>query len=103
LLLGSRHADERQPPFFFQLLGFFPAAFVRQQAFLHGRDKDDRELQPFGGVQGHDRNAILVLVPTINVAGQGDRFEKVGQSSAGVLGGELMGGGNNFLDVGQAL
>ena len=61
-----------------------------------------RKLQPLGRVQRHHRDAILLLVPAIDVAGQRDVLKEVGDGSAIVLGVKLMGGGDEFLDVGEA-
>ena len=79
------------------------AALVRQDALLHRHQVDHRELQPLGGVQRHHRHAVLLLVPAVHVAGQGDVLQEVGRwcgwaSSAC----ELLGGRDEFLDVGQA-
>ena len=43
---------------------------------------DDRELQPLGRVQRHDRDAVLPLVPAVHVAGQRDVLQEVARSCA---------------------
>ena len=40
---------------------------MRQDALLHRRHVDDREFQALGGVQGHDRYAVLPFVVAVHV------------------------------------
>ena len=54
-------------------------------------------------MQRHDRDVVRLLVPAIDVRGERDLFEEVGDGALGVQGVELVGRGNEFGDVGQAV
>src|SRR6516225_3286614 len=77
LLLGPSHADEAEPPLLLDLLRLFEAASVWQDPLLHREDVDDWELEPLRGMQCHHRNVILLVVPAIDITGEGDRFEEI--------------------------
>ena len=74
-----------------------------QQAVLQARQHHGLELQPLGAVQRHQRDALLGL-QGVEVRDQGDVVEEGGQQIlvAGVVAvrlGELLGGGEELLDV----
>ena len=48
---------------------------MREQAFLPAGQKDGIEFQPFGGVQGHDRDLVLRRSLVV-VHDQGDVFQE---------------------------
>ena len=73
------------------LLAALQSADVRQQPLLDGDDVDHGEFEALGRVHGHDGDAVLVLVPAVEVGGEGDVLQKVGDGAAGVLLAELVG------------
>jgi len=73
-----------------------------QEALLNRCQVNHGEFEPLGRVQRHHRDAILLLVPAVEVAGQGDVLEPIAQGPAGILGRELARRRDEFLDVGQA-
>ncbi|RMR60167.1 hypothetical protein ALP84_05238 [Pseudomonas cichorii] len=62
LLHGAGDTDVSQTAFFFQTAGLFQAHLVREQPFFHAHQKHVREFQALGAVQGHELNAVFVLL-----------------------------------------
>ena len=77
--LGPRHADEEQPAFLFQLVLVAVRPLVGQQAGFEPDDEDVLELQPFGGVEGHQGDLAAGLIVDVGVAEQGNLLEIVHQ------------------------
>ena len=61
---GPGDADVGQPPLLLELLRVAERAHVREGAVLHPGEEDDRELQPLGGVQRHQRDDPAVEPPS---------------------------------------
>ncbi|CAI8916143.1 hypothetical protein EMIT0196MI5_30307 [Pseudomonas sp. IT-196MI5] len=62
ILHGPGDADVGQSTLFLEAAGFFQAHLVREQAFFHAHQEHVREFQALGAVQGHQLNAVFVLV-----------------------------------------
>ena len=70
-------ADVGQPAFLGHLARIAERASVREDAFLHAGQEDDRELQPLRGVQGHERDhAARRIRNRVGVRDQRDLLEK---------------------------
>src|SRR5437762_3480817 len=54
-------------------------------------------------MQGHDRDAILALVPSVHVAGKRDRLQPITEGALAVFRGELLGRGDKLFDIRQPL
>ena len=52
---------------------------MRQQAFFHAGDENDREFQPFRGVQRHQHRRIDLILQRIDIGHQRHVFQKVRQ------------------------
>ena len=70
MLLGPGHADVAQPSLFFQPLRLFERPGVGEQPLLQAGQEDDGELQPFGAVQRHQRDAVDLFLPSVEVGDQ---------------------------------
>ena len=53
-------ADIAEAAFLLELVGLAQAAHVRKDAVLEAGEKHHRELEPFGGVQRHERDGALL-------------------------------------------
>ncbi len=74
------------------------------QALFQRNDEDDGEFKTFGSVQRHERQAVGVGVPGVDVGDERRFFQESFQTVlAAMLFVELAGGGQQFLDVGQPL
>ncbi len=56
-LARPREADVAEPPFLLDFLLVLRRARVREQAFFHAGDDDERELEALGGVHRHQPDA----------------------------------------------
>ena len=65
--LCPRHRHVEQPPLLLQPLRCRDALLRREKLLLHARDKNIRELQPFGGMHRHQRHLVSVplLLPVL--------------------------------------
>ena len=68
---GAGDAHVGQSPLLLQLAGVTQRAQVREDAVLEPGQEDDRELQPLGGVQGHQRDDPVALVAVGDLVGVG--------------------------------
>ncbi len=76
---------------------------MREQSLLQPNQKDQRKLQPLGGMQGHQGDA-RVLVVIVGIADQGGMVEKLVQRLAAIA--RVHGRIHQFvqvLDAGQRL
>ena len=93
---GPRHAHVAQPALFFDIVGLQKRSRVRKQAFFQAAQKHQRELQSFGGVQGHQRD-LGALVVGVGIADQRGMVEKLVESLAAVA--RIHGGIDQFAQV----
>ncbi len=76
----ARHADVAEAALLLDV-GVVDAR-VREEPFFHADHEHHRELEPLGGVQGHQRHAVGVAVPGVDVADQRHLLEVVLQRPA---------------------
>ena len=93
---GARHADVAEAALFFEFFGTVQRARVRKEALFKTGKKDQREFEPLGGVEGHERDAG-VGIELIGVGGERGVVEEVGESLATLLG--VVRGVGQFLQV----
>ena len=74
--LRAGEADVGEPPLLLQplLAVLVEAALAGKDALLPAGQEDQRELQPLGGVQGHDPHRVLALA-AVEIEHQGDVLE----------------------------
>ena len=78
LLARARHPDVAEPALLLDVVVLLERLRMRKDSFLHPGEKNDLELEPFRGVQRHQRDALLRLI-AIEVADQRQRVEVVGE------------------------
>ena len=98
-LLGARDPDVAQAALLLDLVGVVHRARVREDALLEPGEEHRRELQALGRVQRHQRHARVGVLQLVDVAHQGDAVEEAVQRRLGCGMGEVLGGGNQFLQV----
>ena len=103
-LFRPRDADIEEPSLLLELLWVVHGPRVREDAFLHSGEKDRGELESLGRVEGHEGDALRVVVEGVHVRHEGDRIEESFEGSPRdarqFLGGhELLGGRHQLLDV----
>ena len=76
---------------------------MREDALLHSRDEDIRELKPLGGVKRHQDNAVGLGVVAIDVGDERDVLQKISEIGLGIVIGEVLGAFQETLDVFAAL
>ena len=59
---GASHTDITQPPLLFELLTTIVTACRRKDPVLHTGHEHHGKLQPLGGMQSHQRDAIKTAV-----------------------------------------
>jgi hypothetical protein len=74
-LHGARDADEREAAFFLEGRVGLERAGVGERALLEPDHRDDGELEPLRGVQGHQRHGALGGVHGVGVGDERDRLE----------------------------
>ena len=93
---GAGHADVAEAAFLLEAVGVDQGARAGEEAFFHAGEKDQRELEALGGVQGHQGHARLGGV-LVGVGDQGGVVEELGQGLAAFL--RVLGGVGEFLEV----
>ena len=77
--LGAGYAHIRKAALFFQILITVKRLISGKYAVLHTGDENDRELQPFGCVQRHKHNGVIIAVVSINIRNQSNILQKIGK------------------------
>ena len=93
---GAGHAHVAEAALLLQLVGIVEGARVGKEALFQAGQKDQRKLQPLGGVQRHQRNAGLGI-ELIRIGGQGGVVQELGQRLAAGFG--VVGGVGQLLQV----
>ena len=76
LFHAAGNSHEHQSPFLLELIGVIEAPLVGKNPVLHRHEKDDRELEPFGGMERHQRHPVGGRVPDVGVCHQSRRVEE---------------------------
>ncbi len=66
----SGHRDITKPTLLFEPRFVATRRGVREDPLLHPDQEDDRKFQALGGVNSHQRNAIVPALPTIEIRDQ---------------------------------
>ena len=103
LALGPGDADEKQPPFLFQLLIVIIRTRVGEQSLLQRVHKDDREFETLGGVQRHQCHGAGLLVPAVDGRRQRDFGQEVVYRGPGMILVELASRRDQFVQIRQAI
>ena len=80
LLARPGHGDVTQPALLLDGRVVVDAARVREDPLLEAGDEHHRELQPLGGVNGHQRDRALLGVVAVDVGGQRDPLQETVQA-----------------------
>ncbi len=78
---GAGHADVAEAALLFHLRGVLEGAGVGEETFFHAGEEDERELEAFGGVEGHEGDAGFGGV-AVGVGDEGGVVEKLGEGFA---------------------
>ncbi len=103
---GTGHADEEEASFFFEFSGVLLAegAFVGEEVVFDADDEDGVEFETLGGVEGHEGDFSSGGIDGIEIGNEAAFLEEGGEGIVGGRGFVVMsGGGEEFLDVGEAL
>ena len=103
LLLGPGDGHIGEAALLLQLRSVVKDARRREDAVLHPRQENDRELEPFGAVHGHQNDGVVGVVHAVKVGVEGDLLEEAGEVPLGVLLLVLDQGGFKLADVLEAV
>ena len=70
-----------------------------EQAFVEAGQEDDREFQPLGGVESHEGHFGITAFKIIDIADQGDVFQKVLEVTVGIAVHVIFGDRQEFADI----
>ena len=93
---GARHADVAEAALFFEAVGIDQRARAGEEAFFHAGEKDQRELEALGGVQGHQGDAGFGGVG-VGVGDERGVVEEFGEGLAAFL--RVLRGVGEFLQI----
>ena len=93
------NADVGQAPFFFDLRRVQQGPAVWEQAFVEAGQEDDREFQALGGVESHEGHFGITAFKIIDIADQGDVFQKVLEVAVGIAVHVIFGDRQEFADI----
>jgi hypothetical protein len=88
-VFGPRNAYVKKPPLLGQLFRVVQRTAVRQHLLFQPGDEDDREFQPFGGVQGQQRGGTGRFFDVVGFRHQGDLLQKFAQTHVAAQGGDV--------------
>src|SRR3954447_13505314 len=85
LASGAGDANEQEATLLLQLGVVILRAAVGEEPLFQPDNEDDREFQPFGRVQGHQRAGASLVLPPVDGRGQADFLQERNARGAGVL------------------
>ncbi len=81
LLHGAGHADVAEAAFLFEFFRATCGAAVREEVLFHADHEDQRELEAFGGMQGHQGHPVEALVVRVEIGNQRDLLQVILQGA----------------------